>query len=154
MEIERLSKDEMRVVLTEAELGSMDLTYDSFDYENPAAKRAIRRILQCARDEIGFVCAGGRVNLTLYPKLGGGCELYATRLCSGEYFVRFDRLDDFLSAKEGFAAREYENICYTDGHRYYMKLSMRSAVLFAGEFGGKEIRPCGGYLREHGRKVT
>ncbi len=154
MEIERLGRDEMKVVLTEDDLCQMQLTYDSFDYENPVAKRAIRDILNRAHDEIGFVSSGGRLTLALYPKLGGGCELYATRLSTVEYFCIFFSLDTFLSAKEAFAKKELDVTWYTDGEKYYGGVFTRSALLFAAEFGGKEIRLTDGFLREHTRKIT
>ena len=154
MEIERLGRDEMKVVLSEDDLDKMHLTYDSFDYENPVAKRAIRDILSRARDEIGFSSSGGRLTLALYPKLGGGCELYATRLCTVEYFVVFSSLDAFLSAKAFFDARGLEVSWHTDGKKYYGGVYTRSSVLLAGEFGGKEIRLTDGFLREHTRKIT
>jgi hypothetical protein len=154
MEIERLSRDEMKVVLSEDDLDKMNLTYDSFDYENPTAKRAIRDILNKAKEEIGFISSGGRVTLALYPKLGGGCELYATRLCTIDYYVCFTQLDNFLSAKAGLEEKGINAVWYTDGMRYYAGLPTRSAALFAGEFGGVEARITEGFLKEHGKRIT
>ena len=154
MEITRLSRDEMKVVLSEADLDEMQLTFDSFDYENPVAKRAIRDILNRARDEIGFLSSGGRLTLALYPKLGGGCELYATLLCTVEYFVVYSSLDHFLSAREAFSKRGIEVSWYTDGVRYYGGLPTRALLLFSLEFGGREIRLTEGYLREHTKPIT
>ena len=136
MKLYRLGENEIRIHLTGEDLEAYSITLDDFDYDSTKGRRVIWELFDRAREETGFDAASDRIFIQVYPGRHGGCELYITKLRTGERerigsplrktegLYRFSQLEALLSVCEllhsyGFCG---ESSAYADGNVYYLVL--------------------------------
>ncbi len=133
MELIKINDKKLKVTLTDLDLKCYDLNCDNIDYDCAATKRAFRRILEDAKERTGFDTEDDRIFVQIYPGVGGGCEMYVTRLCDAEdekvHTVRtvyvFDDLEHLISACRrlcGYGFRD-DSALYAGSGRYYLLIS-------------------------------
>ena len=101
MKLVRMGDNEIRIHLTEHDLEKFSITLDDFDYDSTKGRRVIWELFDRAREETGFDASKEKVYIQLYPRDGGGCELFVTKLDfsskPGECFL-FQGFDAFYLA--------------------------------------------------------
>ena len=78
MELILISKTKLKIMLDESDMKQYEIN-DSTDCAEPSARKAIRSILDRARDEIGFETEGAEIFVQLYTSRHGGCELFVSK---------------------------------------------------------------------------
>lgn len=78
MEFLQIGEAKLKIVMTEVELKENGLT--GLPESGPECRRAIWRILDKAKSEVGFDPAGDKILVQFYPTKGAGCELFVTKL--------------------------------------------------------------------------
>ncbi len=104
MEFLLIGQSKIKIVLSESELKKYKLDKECGDLESPATRRAFWRVLEAAREEVGFDPAGDKVLIQFYPTKSGGSEIFITKLGllkegSAELVSRSDRVS-MLSKRE------------------------------------------------------
>lgn len=79
MNIEMLSPDKLRVVLTGGDLTRYDLSYLSISSDDPATRRMVSDILVQARISTGFHFSNTKLLIEVVPGKNNGCVLYLTK---------------------------------------------------------------------------
>ena len=80
MELLLISKDQLKVTLSAADMERYELRPEELDYGNTETRSAFWSILDRAKHETGFDAASDRVLVQVYPSVSGGCELFVTKL--------------------------------------------------------------------------
>lgn len=78
MELILISKSKLKIMLDERDMLQYHIGDDT-DCAEPTARRAIRSILDRARDEVGFETEGSELFVQLYTSRHGGCELFVSK---------------------------------------------------------------------------
>ena len=78
MNIERVTPDKLRVVLTSGDLDRYDLDYLSISSDSPATRRMVTDILLRANSSTGFRYRNNRLLIEVVPGRNNGCVLYLT----------------------------------------------------------------------------
>lgn len=84
MELILINDSKLKIMLDPDDMKKYDLNPDDADYDNTETRAAFWQILDLAKHECGFDAAKERVFIQLYPSKCGGCELYVTKLPSGD----------------------------------------------------------------------
>ncbi|MDR3552878.1 MAG: adaptor protein MecA [Clostridia bacterium] len=79
MNIEMLSPDKLKVVLTIYDLNRYELSYMSISSDDPATKRMVSDILTQARTSTGFHFKNSKLLIEVVPGKNNGCVLYLTK---------------------------------------------------------------------------
>lgn len=106
MEFLLIGQSKIKIVMSEAELKKYKLDKECGDLESPISRRAFWRVLEAAREEVGFDPAGDKVLIQFYPTKSSGCEIFITKLgllseSSAELVSRSERVS-MLSKRESF----------------------------------------------------
>ena len=80
MEFLLVGESKIKIVLSEEERISYALDASSPDISAPGARRSFWRILDMAKNEVGFDPSGDKVLIQVYPIKAGGCEIFVTKL--------------------------------------------------------------------------
>ena len=80
MEFLLVGESKIKIVLSEEERVNYDLDASAPDVSGPSARRSFWRILDMAKNEVGFDPSGDKVLIQLYPIKAGGCEIFVTKL--------------------------------------------------------------------------
>ena len=83
MDLILINDSKLKIILTQDDMASYDLTCDSIDYDNTETRRAFWDILDAAKRQTGFDAASEKVYVQVYPSKSGGCEMYVTKLKMG-----------------------------------------------------------------------
>jgi negative regulator of genetic competence, sporulation and motility len=78
MELIPINETKLKIMLDEIDMKQYRLGAES-DCANLETRRAIRNILDVARDRIGFNTEGAEIFVQLYASKKGGCELFVTK---------------------------------------------------------------------------
>ena len=78
MELILISDSKLKIMLSENDMKEYSIGKDT-DCVDPSARRAIRSILERAREQIGFNTEGDEIFVQLYTSKKGGCELFITK---------------------------------------------------------------------------
>ena len=110
MEFLLIGQSKIKIVMTDAELKEFKLDKESGDLESPVSRRAFWRVLEAAKESVGFDPEGDKVLIQFYPTKGVGCEIFITKLgllsdSSAELVSRSERVS-MLSKRESFYAFE------------------------------------------------
>ncbi len=84
MEIIRISDSKLKIMLDGRDMAYYEINADTVTCEGAETRRAVRRILEDARERSGFDAASDRILVEMYPSLVGGCELYITKVTEEE----------------------------------------------------------------------
>lgn len=100
MELILISNTKLKIMLDEGDMRRYKISDDT-DCAEPEARKAIRNILEKAREQIGFNTEGAEIFVQLYTSRSGGCELFVTKSKHNEPILSRDsedrRLNDGLS---------------------------------------------------------
>ena len=104
MEFLLIGQSKIKIVLSCEELKKYKLDRECGDLESPLSRRAFWRVLEAAREEVGFDPAGDKVLIQFYPTREGGSEIFITKLgllsdSSAALVSRSDRVS-MLSKRE------------------------------------------------------
>ena len=78
MELIPINESKLKIMLDEIDMKEYRLCAES-DCAELETRRAIRDILDAARDQIGFNTEGAEIFVQLYTSKRGGCELFVTK---------------------------------------------------------------------------
>ena len=78
MELILISKSKLKIMLDEKDMKEYNIG-DETDCAQAETRRAIRTILDRAKDQIGFNTEGAEIFVQLYTSKHGGCELFVTK---------------------------------------------------------------------------
>ena len=76
MKIEQIDPQTIKVILTQTDMDSFDITYDDMDYKDPHTKQVILELLRQIKQEITIDFNSGKLFIEAFPYLNGGCVLY------------------------------------------------------------------------------
>jgi negative regulator of genetic competence, sporulation and motility len=82
MELILISNTKLKIMLDESDMKKYHIENEC-DCAEGSTRRAIRNLLECAKDQIGFNTDGEEIFVQLYASKQGGCELFVTK-CNGE----------------------------------------------------------------------
>ena len=82
MELILISNTKLKIMLDESDMQKYHIGSES-DCAEISTRKAIRSLLECARDQIGFNTDGEEIFVQLYTSKHGGCELFVTKCMSG-----------------------------------------------------------------------
>lgn len=111
MNIELISPDKLRVVLTVGDLGRYELDYASISSDDPATKRLVSDILAQARSRIGFHFKNSKLLIEVVPGKNSGCVLYLTKMPCG------------TARNAGGQAQDTQSGSYTAQNEYILSCS-------------------------------
>ncbi len=80
MEFLTVGNSKIKIMLTADEAAARGLDGDKMDYEDPEVRRSFRKILDEAREKVGFDIGKEKVLIQFYPSRDGGMELFVTKL--------------------------------------------------------------------------
>lgn len=86
MELILISKSKLKIMLDEKDMKEYNIG-DETDCARAETRRAIRTILDRAKDQIGFNTEGVEIFVQLYTSKSGGCELFVTKGNDSDNFV-------------------------------------------------------------------
>ncbi len=78
MELILINSSKLKIMLDKSDMKEYNIGDDS-DCAGAQTRRAIRTILDRARDQIGFNTEGEEIFVQLYSSKSGGCELFVTK---------------------------------------------------------------------------
>ena len=84
MEFIRISDSKLKIMLNGHDMAYYEIDADAISCEGAQTRRAVRRILEDAREASGFDAAHDRILVEMYPSLTDGCELYITKVTEEE----------------------------------------------------------------------
>ena len=82
MELIKISQSRLKIMLTSEDMNEFKLDFPDLTNENcqsPEARRALRCILEKAKEITGFDTGADRVFIQLYPSREGGCEMFVSK---------------------------------------------------------------------------
>lgn len=179
-----IGESKLKIVVTEEEMAIHNLENPSEDKAGVKLRRAIWRVLDMAKAEVGFDPAGDKVLIQFYPIKSGGCEIFVTKLgilpessarlvsksnkismlSRSKSFYVFSNIDDLICAARA-VKRLTDDVptvsdVYFCGDRYYL------AIEEYGKGGEPMEFPCilefssglaadfGAYITEHATRLT
>ena len=83
MELILISNTKLKIMLDEGDMKKYHIGSES-DTTTGSTGRAIRSLLECAREQIGFNTEGVEIFVQLYASKKGGCELFVTKCPAAE----------------------------------------------------------------------
>jgi negative regulator of genetic competence, sporulation and motility len=78
MELILISNTKLKIMLNESDMRQYRISEEA-DCAEPDTRRAIRNLLEKAREQIGFNTEGSEIFVQLYTSRKGGCELFITK---------------------------------------------------------------------------
>jgi negative regulator of genetic competence, sporulation and motility len=101
MELILINKNKLKIMLDESDMKKYHIGSES-DCAEGSTRKAIRNLLESAKDRIGFDTDGKEIFVQLYASKKGGCELFVTKCQAqgndGEEFESNQRKQDDLCA--------------------------------------------------------
>ena len=180
MELKLVNENKLKIVLTNEDMTSLDITCEEMDYDNTGTKRIFWDILDKAKHQIGFDAGADKLFVQVYPDKNGGCLMYVTKdaqkgnpytyekkfkskLYTGikkkRVLYMFDNSESLIDACEklnlaGFTGKS--DIFAGDGRYYlYIEDNREQPLEFVGEYGVLINNPLFGfYLDEHTKKIV
>ncbi len=75
-----VSDRKLKVTLTKEDAEALNFSVADADYDTAENRRTFRKILDEAKDAVGFSSKGDKILIQFYPSRDGGCEIFITRL--------------------------------------------------------------------------
>jgi negative regulator of genetic competence, sporulation and motility len=171
----------LKIVLTAEDMRDYKLDTVSGENFGDSGRRGIWKIIDRARDAVGFDVGGDKILIQFYPLKDGGCEVFVTKLgilseSAARLVSRSERVtmlskkrvfycfDDFLNlvaACREIARRAAENLpesdAYYNGGVFYLAVSEYgvggdfSEIFCISEFGSPTVSELEIHLAEHGK---
>ena len=106
MELILISNTKLKIMLDESDMKKYHIGNES-DCADSGTRRAIRSLLDRARDQIGFNTEGEEIFVQLYTSKRGGCELFVTKSQTSEAPTPIEeRLKSPVASKESADAQK------------------------------------------------
>ncbi len=148
MEVIRISRERIKIMLTSCDMDEMNINCDMLEGLDRHGKEAFTKIMQEARERCGFISCGKKIFVQIFPSKDGGCEMFITKLNDAElvsigerkkkYYYRFETMNELLGFCSG--ARSYNIRCsvYRDVEKgsYYIECDDKCNL--CGEYGGRQ----------------
>lgn len=100
MELILISNTKLKIMLDESDMRKYHIGNES-DCADSGTRKAIRSLLERARDQIGFNTEGEEIFVQLYTSKRGGCELFVTKSQISEALTPMEeRLKSPVASKE------------------------------------------------------
>ena len=146
MEFLLIGESKLKIVLNEEETKNYKLDGSCEDSGGAGVRRSFWRILEMAKQEVGFDPAGDKVLIQFYPIKTGGCEVFVTKLgilpdssarlvsrsnrisllSKNRIFYLFYTLEDLIRAaravKQASGNVSINSDVYLDDDKYYMSV--------------------------------
>ena len=74
-----VNDSKLKIMMNRDDMDEYRISGDEIDYDNPKVKKAFWRILDVARERVGFDVSGDKVLIQFYPSKDG-CEIFVTKL--------------------------------------------------------------------------
>ena len=78
MELILISNTKLKIMLDESDMKKYNISSEC-DCAGGSTRKAIRSLLECAKDKVGFNTDGEEIFVQLYASKRGGCELFVTK---------------------------------------------------------------------------
>ncbi len=132
-----MSDKKLKVILTKEDAERLDFSVSDADYDTAENRRTFRKILETAREQVGFSTVGSKILIQFYPSKDGGCEIFITKLTP-------PCISDTLGEK-------YENITVLDKKRVlYSFADLETLRQFARAACGRCRKTNDAYIAESG----
>ena len=179
MEFLLIGDSKLKILMDAGEMKSYKLDSVYADSCDSGFRRSFFRILERAKEKVGFDVGGDKVLIQFYPIEGGGCEIFVTKLgllsdASARVVSRSDKVT-MLSRKRGiYAFSELDDVkracrmigekcrgetplcdAFFDGHRYYLSIDEYGKggeameFPFIIEYGASLPSELGSFVSEH-----
>lgn len=175
MNVERMGKTQMKILLSEAEMKRVGLSLEG-DPSGAHTRALLLSLLEETREESGFEYYGHRLLIELYPQEGGGCAIYykiagsmTERLSKpalyGPVLFTFTDVDILIEAAcrlfYRYCHRIYKSSLYRLGNSYRLIVYPLDrvdsvTVSFLSEFAEKSGEGCiaAALVEEHGTPIV
>lgn len=80
MKIELLDDKTVKVLLSDIDMKSLELSYEEMDYKNPQTKRVLLKLIDEIKKEVKINLNAGKLFIEAFPYADGGCILYVNVL--------------------------------------------------------------------------
>ena len=164
MEVIRINRERIKIMLSPADMVEMDINCEVLDSFDKRGKEAFGKIMQEARDKCGFISCGRKILVQVFPSKDGGCEMFITKVNDGElssrvkkqrkYYYKFEVFQDLLGFCAAIMNINYNCDVYKDTEKeiYYIIADEKCDI--CGEFGGIECSEmCDAYISERCRLI-
>ena len=184
MEFLLIGESKLKIVVNEEEMIANNLENPTDNKAGGRLRRAIWRVLDMAKVEVGFDPAGDKVLIQFYPIKSGGCEIFVTKLgilpessarlvsksdkismlSRTKSFYAFSCLEDLISAAKA-VKRLTEDLpavsdVYFCADKYYLSIEEygkggeRTEFPCLLEFSGGLTADFEAYISEHATRLT
>lgn len=169
MTFQRLSKDKIKIQLSQMDMDTFSIQYEQLDCQDPHTRETILTLLELAEQETGFYPNDGHLFVEAYPA-ASGCTLYFTAIAGEQapeqdavctpLVFSFTDLDTIISGASAlfrtYGHRIFQSILYYGEGIYYLVIrpldqSQLQSVMLLSEYGtliGKG-RLAVAHLQEH-----
>ena len=150
MELLVISDSKLKIMLDSEDMQKYDLLGAEPDYDDPATRKKLLRVLDDVKAACGFDTAAEKLLIQLYPSRDGGGEMFVTKLgllptsaeqslrrsrgvgvfCRGtEIFFTpdFSSLLSMASLCQGLRYIERSHLFFEEGRGYYLVLDQRGS---------------------------
>ena len=80
MELIKISDSKLKIALTPTDMEKYSLDIQTMDYDKTETRSAFWQLLDEAKHKTGFDAASEKIFVQIYSSIGGGCEMYVTKL--------------------------------------------------------------------------
>ncbi len=80
MELIKISDSKLKIALTPTDMEKYSLDIQTMDYDKTETRSAFWQLLDEAKHKTGFDAASEKIFVQIYSSVGGGCEMYVTKL--------------------------------------------------------------------------
>ena len=109
MDLIRISDSKLKIMLTSSDMTHYDLHNDNISIADQHVRRVLRKLLEDAKEKIGFDSDMSRLYVQMYPCVDGGCELFISKADVGDENGHYCGLPILPAAtKQGRALRASE----------------------------------------------
>lgn len=115
MELLLISENKIKISLTKADLDAYGISFGDMDYGNTETRRVFWTLFDEVKRKTGFDAAKSRIFVQVYPDMGGGCELYASRLQHSGSGASEPRVNVFQGLKERVSSEKETAVYRFDG---------------------------------------
>lgn len=114
MEFLLIGDSKLKIIMTDEDMAIFNLNTGA-DYASASYRRAFWKVLDLAKEEVGFDPDGDKVLIQFYPVKSGGCEVFVTKLGilskeSARFVSRSDKVTMLSKARGCYAFEKIEDL--------------------------------------------
>ena len=111
-----IGESKLKIVIDDEELKKYKIDSISAEGCGSGVRRAFWKILDMAKNEVGFDPKGDKVLVQFYPMRSGGCEVFVTKLgilpeASARVVSKSDKIAMLSKKKTIYAFDSFDNLC-------------------------------------------